>query len=94
MRKQASCWLKALSRRAAGPAVPCSSKRRHHRRAKHAGGLFRREQPAARGTLLPVHYWVPLSIAPSSLAVETHTTTTEIWIALAGEMTLQLSLSR
>jgi aldose sugar dehydrogenase len=49
------------------------------------------EQP---GTELPVHYWVPFSIAPSSLAVETQPSTTEIWIgALAGEMVVQLSLA-
>ena len=46
------------------------------------------------GTELPVHYWVPLSIAPSSLAVETQPVTTEIWVgALAGEMVVQLSLA-
>jgi glucose/arabinose dehydrogenase len=46
------------------------------------------------GTELPVHYWMPLSIAPSSLAVETHPATTEIWIgALAGEMVVQLTLA-
>ena len=49
------------------------------------------EQP---GTELPVHYWVPLSVAPSSLAVETQPATTEIWIgALAGEMVVQLTLT-
>jgi glucose/arabinose dehydrogenase len=49
------------------------------------------EQP---GTELPVHYWVPLSIAPSSLAVETGAATTQIWVgALAGEMVVQLTLS-
>ncbi len=49
------------------------------------------EQP---GTVLPVHYWVPFSIAPSSLAVETQPSTTEIWIgALAGQMVVQLSLA-
>ena len=49
------------------------------------------EQP---GTELPVHYWVPFSIAPSSLAVETRPATTEIWVgALAGEMVVQLSLA-
>ncbi len=49
------------------------------------------EQP---GTELPVQYWVPFSIAPSSLAVETEPSTTEIWIgALAGEMVVQLSLA-
>jgi aldose sugar dehydrogenase len=47
-----------------------------------------------RGTELPVHYWVPLSIAPSSLAMETQPATTEIWIgALAGEMVVQLTLA-
>jgi len=46
------------------------------------------------GTELPVHYWVPISIAPSSLAVETHPATTEIWIgSLAGEMVVQLTLA-
>jgi glucose/arabinose dehydrogenase len=46
------------------------------------------------GTELPVHYWVPVSIAPSSLAVETQPATTEIWIgALAGEMVVQLTLA-
>ncbi len=49
------------------------------------------EQP---GTELPIHYWVPFSIAPSSLAVETQPATTEIWVgALAGEMVVQLSLA-
>ena len=49
------------------------------------------EQP---GTELPVHYWVPLSVAPSSLAVETHPATTELWVgALAGEMVVQLTLA-
>jgi glucose/arabinose dehydrogenase len=49
------------------------------------------EQP---GTELPVHYWVPISVAPSSLAVETQPATTEIWIGtLAGEMVVQLSLA-
>ncbi len=49
------------------------------------------EQP---GTELPVHYWVPLSVAPSSLAVETQPATTELWVgALAGEMVVQLTLA-
>ena len=49
------------------------------------------EQP---GTELPVHYWVPISVAPSSLAVETQPATTEIWLGtLAGEMVVQLSLA-
>jgi glucose/arabinose dehydrogenase len=46
------------------------------------------------GTELPVHYWVPLSVAPSSLAVETRPIATEIWIGtLAGEMLVQLTLA-
>lgn len=46
------------------------------------------------GTELPVHYWVPLSIAPSSLAVQTQPVTTEIWIGtLAGQMVVQLTLA-
>jgi glucose/arabinose dehydrogenase len=49
------------------------------------------EQP---GTALPIHYWVPFSIAPSSLAVETHPATTELWVgALAGQMVVQLTLA-
>jgi aldose sugar dehydrogenase len=45
-------------------------------------------------TELPVHYWVPLSIAPSSLTVETRPATTEVWIgALGGEMLVQLTLA-
>jgi aldose sugar dehydrogenase len=49
------------------------------------------EQP---DTVLPIHYWVPLSVAPSSLAVETQPAATEIWIGtLAGEMVVQLTLS-
>ena len=48
------------------------------------------EQP---GTELPIHYWVPLSVAPSSLAVETQPATTEIWMGtLAGEMVVQLTI--
>ncbi len=46
------------------------------------------------GTELPVHYWVPLSVAPSSLAVETQPATTELLVgALAGEMVVQLTLA-
>jgi glucose/arabinose dehydrogenase len=49
------------------------------------------EQP---GTVLPVHYWVPISVAPSSLAVETQPATTEIGVGtLAGEMVVQLTLA-
>jgi len=48
------------------------------------------EQP---GTELPVRYWVPISIAPSSLSVETGPSSTEIWMgALAGQMVVQLTL--
>ncbi len=47
----------------------------------------------APGTELPVRYWVPISIAPSSLSVETGPSRTEIWIgALAGQMVVQLTL--
>jgi aldose sugar dehydrogenase len=46
------------------------------------------------GTVLPVRYWVPISIAPSSLSVGTGATGTEIWIgALAGQMVVQLTVS-
>jgi glucose/arabinose dehydrogenase len=49
------------------------------------------EQP---GTTLPVHYWVPISVAPSSLTVQTGAATTEIWLGtLAGEMVVQLTLA-
>ncbi len=49
------------------------------------------EQP---GTQLPVRYWVPMSIAPSSLAVETQPDRTVVWIgALAGQMVVQLDLT-
>ncbi len=48
------------------------------------------EQP---GTNLPVRYWVPISIAPSGLAVETQAANTQVWIsALAGEMLVRLTL--
>lgn len=46
------------------------------------------------GTELPVRYWVPVSIAPSSLAVAPKAGGTEIWIgALAGEMVAELTLN-
>jgi glucose/arabinose dehydrogenase len=46
------------------------------------------------GTVLPVRYWVPISIAPGSLSIETGATGTEIWIgALAGQMIVQLALN-
>jgi glucose/arabinose dehydrogenase len=49
------------------------------------------EQP---GTELPVHYWVPISIAPTGLAIETGPSSTAIWIGtLAGEMVVQLDLA-
>jgi glucose/arabinose dehydrogenase len=45
------------------------------------------------GTEQPVHYWVPLSIAPSSLAVKTEGSRTTLFIgALAGEMLVQLTV--
>jgi glucose/arabinose dehydrogenase len=48
----------------------------------------------APGTVLPVRYWVPISIAPGSLSIETDATGTNIWIgALAGQMVVQLALS-
>jgi glucose/arabinose dehydrogenase len=41
-----------------------------------------------------VHYWVPISIAPSGLTIETGPASTEVWIrALAGEMVVQLDLA-
>jgi aldose sugar dehydrogenase len=49
------------------------------------------EQP---GTELPVHYWVPISIAPTGLTIETRPSRTEMWLgALAGEMVVQLDLA-
>ena len=48
------------------------------------------EQP---GTDLPVHYWLPISIAPSGLAVHSDQDQTTIWMgSLAGEMLVQLTL--
>jgi glucose/arabinose dehydrogenase len=47
----------------------------------------------APGTEQPVHYWVPLSIAPSGIAVVTSGEETTLWIStLAGEMVVQLTL--
>jgi aldose sugar dehydrogenase len=41
-----------------------------------------------------VHYWVPISIAPPSLTIETRPSSTEMWIGtLAGEMVVQLDLA-
>ena len=46
------------------------------------------------GTEQPFHYWVPLSIAPSGLAVETVGGETTIWMgSLAGERLLQLTIA-
>jgi glucose/arabinose dehydrogenase len=46
------------------------------------------------GTEQPVHYWVPLSIAPSSLAVETVGARTTLFIGtLAGETLVELTLA-
>jgi aldose sugar dehydrogenase len=42
----------------------------------------------------PIHYWVPISIAPSSLALEPDPTNTILWIgALSGEMAIRLTLA-
>ena len=46
------------------------------------------------GTEQPFHYWVPISIAPSGLAVETSGEETTIWMgSLAGERLLQLTVA-
>ena len=46
------------------------------------------------GTEQPFHYWVPLSIAPSGLAVETVGDETTIWMgALVGERLLQVTVA-
>jgi aldose sugar dehydrogenase len=46
------------------------------------------------GTEQPFHYWVPISIAPSGLAVETVGDETTIWMgSLAGERLLQLTVA-
>ena len=46
------------------------------------------------GTELPIHYWVPLSVAPSGLAVHTaQAPNTALWIStLAGQMVINLSV--
>jgi aldose sugar dehydrogenase len=42
----------------------------------------------------PIHYWVPISIAPSSLALQTDANNTVLWIgALSGEMVVRLTLA-
>jgi len=48
---------------------------------------------AQPGMEQPVHYWVPISIAPSGLAVEADPAKRVIWIgALAGQMLVRLTL--
>ena len=46
------------------------------------------------GTELPIHYWVPLSVAPSGLAVYTaQAPDTTLWIStLAGQMVVNLTV--
>jgi glucose/arabinose dehydrogenase len=47
---------------------------------------------AREGLEQPVHYWVPVSIAPSGLAVESDAGNEIVWIsALAGEMLVKLT---
>lgn len=46
------------------------------------------------GTIQPVHYWVPLSIAPSGLAVETRGAKTTVWLgSLSRQMVVKLTLA-
>jgi aldose sugar dehydrogenase len=46
------------------------------------------------GTEQPIHYWVPISIAPSGLAVVTSGSTTTFWMGtLRGQMVVQLTLA-
>jgi glucose/arabinose dehydrogenase len=46
------------------------------------------------GTQQPVHYWVPLSIAPSGLAVETTASGTTVWMGSLGRhMVVKLTLA-
>jgi glucose/arabinose dehydrogenase len=46
------------------------------------------------GTEQPVHYWAPISIAPSGLAVESQASEGHIWMgALAGEMLVELTIA-
>ncbi|HET7851925.1 MAG TPA: PQQ-dependent sugar dehydrogenase, partial [Methyloceanibacter sp.] len=48
---------------------------------------------AQPGLEQPVHYWVPISIAPSGLALESDPTNRIIWIStLAGETLVRLTL--
>jgi glucose/arabinose dehydrogenase len=45
------------------------------------------------GTIQPIHYWVPLSVAPSGLAIETIANDRTIWMGtLGGQMVIKLSL--
>lgn len=45
------------------------------------------------GTEQPIHYWLPLSIAPSGLAVETTASGTTVWIGSLGrQMVVRLTL--
>jgi glucose/arabinose dehydrogenase len=47
---------------------------------------------AREGLEQPVHYWVPISIAPSGLAVESDSAQEVVWIStLAGEMLVKLT---
>ena len=46
------------------------------------------------GTQQPVHYWVPLSIAPSGLAIETQASRTTVWLgSLSRQMVVKLTLA-
>jgi aldose sugar dehydrogenase len=46
------------------------------------------------GTEQPIHYWIPLSIAPSGLAVETNASGTTIWLgSLSRQMVVRLTLA-
>jgi glucose/arabinose dehydrogenase len=46
------------------------------------------------GTDQPIHYWLPLSVAPSGLAVETTASGTTIWIGSLGrQMVIKLTLA-
>lgn len=45
------------------------------------------------GTIQPVHYWVPLSVAPSGLAIENGTGNRHVWMGtLGGAMVIKLEL--
>jgi len=46
------------------------------------------------GTDQPIHYWLPLSIAPSGLAVETTASGTTVWMGSLGrQMVVKLTLA-